>query len=50
MNQRKSLAVLLGGAMVGIGASSATGSLITWEFTGEVTSVFDREDLLVLQR
>ncbi len=45
MNQGKSLAVLIGGAMVGIGASSATASLITWEFAGEITSVFDENDL-----
>ncbi|MFQ5590356.1 MAG: PEP-CTERM sorting domain-containing protein, partial [Phycisphaerae bacterium] len=33
-------------AMVGIGASSATASLITWEFSGEVTFLRDETNLL----
>lgn len=46
MDRRKTLAILIGGLMVGIGASSARASLITWEFAGEITRVLDDDGSL----
>ncbi len=46
MKPRRTLTVLVGGLAPGLGVGQATGYPVTWDFAGEVTNVFDENDLL----
>ena len=45
MNSRQTVVVMIGNLALGMGASSAVASPVTWEFAGTITSVRDDGDL-----
>lgn len=46
MKRRSVFAIAIGSLIAGVVVDPALAGLVTWEFTGEVTSVFDRNNLL----
>jgi len=46
MNRRSVFAIAIGSLMAGVVVDPALAGLVTWAFTGEITSVFDRNNLL----